>query len=52
MSEKFDLVKYRKENPMDYVKAIKLINDEPENYEIPKNIYQITKLHIPDTVYK
>ena len=52
MSEKIDLKAYRKESPMDYVKAIKLINKDPKNYIIPHTIYKITRLHIPETIYK
>lgn len=52
MNEEFDLEKYRKENPMDYIKAIGLINQDPYNYEIQNEIYKITRLHVPDTIYK
>nr|WP_317331089.1 DUF2971 domain-containing protein [uncultured Romboutsia sp.] len=52
MNEEFDLEKYREENPMDYIKAIELINQDPTNPEIQKAIYQVTRLHIPDKIYK
>lgn len=52
MNEEFDLDKYRKEHPMDYLKAIELINQEPNNYVIQQAIYKATRLHIPDKVYK
>lgn len=48
----FDLEKYRIENPMDYLKATQFINEAPSNTEIMKVIYQITRLHIPDIIYK
>lgn len=37
---------------MDYIKAIGLINQDPYNYEIQNEIYKITRLHIPNTIYK
>lgn len=52
MEEKFDIEKYRKENPMDYLKAIELIKNNPINGEVMNTIYKITRLHIPDTLYK
>lgn len=52
MKEEFDLEKYRKERPMDYLKAIELINQEPDNYVMQQAIYKVTRLHIPDKVYK
>lgn len=52
MVDKFDLKKYRDENPMDYLEVIKLINENPGNNTIMRTIYEITRLHIPDTVYK
>ncbi|WP_116061858.1 DUF2971 domain-containing protein [Cohnella phaseoli] len=50
--DEFDLEKYRIENPMDYLKAVQIIKEIPNNSEIMKVIYQITRLHIPDVVYK
>ncbi len=50
--EEFDLNKYRLENPMDYLKAIEFIKEDPHNDIITQTIYKITRLHIPDTVYK
>lgn len=52
MEEKFDIEKNRKENPMDYIKAIELIKSDPTNGEIMRMIYKATRLHIPDTLYK
>lgn len=51
-SEEFDIEKYRKDNPMDYLKAIELINQDPYNPVIPETIYKITRLHNPDIIYK
>lgn len=52
MDEEFDLEKYRKEHPMDYIKAIEFINEDPTNAEIQKTLYSITRLHIPNKIYK
>lgn len=52
MTEEFDLDKYRLEHPMDYMKAISLICVDPSNPIISKTIYQITRLHIPDKIFK
>jgi hypothetical protein len=52
MNEEFDLLKYRIEHPMDYIKAINLINEDPTNHELSKIIYKLTRLHIPDKIYK
>ncbi|MBZ9609952.1 DUF2971 domain-containing protein [Clostridium estertheticum] len=48
----FDIKKYRAETPMDYLKAIKLINEDPHNGEVMNAIYRVTRLHIPDLVFK
>lgn len=58
----FDKEKWRKENPMDYFKAVHLIltsiNNVPEKLynivmaETFKTIYKITRFHIPDILYK
>lgn len=52
MSNELEKEKYIKENPMDYLKAIDLINQDPSNGEIMKVIYQVTRLHIPTQVFK
>lgn len=52
MSEDFNLEKYREENPIDYIKVIELINQDPTNHEIQNDIYKVTRLHIPDKIYK
>jgi hypothetical protein len=52
VSEDFDIGKYRTETPMDYLKAIKLINENSSNSEVANVIYRITRMHIPDLVFK
>jgi hypothetical protein len=51
----FDLEKWRTETPMDYLKAMYLLN-QTTNYivrnEVFKTIYRVTRLYIPDTLYK
>lgn len=51
----FDVEKWRKENPMDYLKAMYIISTATNaivKNEIFKTIYQVTRLHIPDTLFK
>lgn len=55
MDEDFDVIKWRQENPMDYLKAMEIINYSSDSQQ--KNIafnaiYRITRLHIPDILYK
>lgn len=50
--EDFDIEKWRSENPMDYIKAIFLINKASNKSEIFKAIYKVTRLYLPDTLYK
>lgn len=52
MSGKFDIEKYREEIPMDYFKAIELIKEDPSNPIIADAIYKITRIHIPNKIYK
>ena len=55
MNEDFDIVKWREENPMDYLKTVELINsysDPKDKNNVFETIYKITRLHIPDTLYK
>lgn len=47
-----DLENFRKQTPMDYIKAINLINNYSNKIEIFKEIYKITRLYIPDSIYK
>ena len=51
----FDLEKWRKESPMDYLKAMFILNKATSGdvrNEAFKTIYRITRLYIPDTLYK
>ncbi len=50
--EDFDIEKWRIENPMDYLKAIFLINKATNKNEVFKIIYRVSRLHIPDTLFK
>lgn len=53
--DSFDLVKWRKENPMDYLKAMFILNKATNSIvrnEVFKAIYKVTRLHIPDTLFK
>ncbi len=52
LKEAFDVIKWRKENPMDYIMAMDLINQSSNKDEVFRTIYQITRLHIPDALYK
>lgn len=47
-----ELEEYRLSNPMDYIKAITLLNAPTNKNEVFHTIYQITRLHIPKTLYK
>ena len=44
----FDIEKWRTETPMDYLKAMFLINTSSNKNEVFKAIYQVTRLYIPD----
>lgn len=48
----FDIEKWRLKNPMDYFKAMFLINESSNKDEVFKAIYKISRLHIPDTLFK
>lgn len=50
--ENFDIEKWRIENPMDYLKAMFLINTSSNKNEVFKTLYQVTRLYIPDTLFK
>lgn len=43
----FNIEKWRIENPMDYLKAMFLINTSSNKSEVFRNIYQVTRLYIP-----
>ena len=53
--ENWDLGKWRKEMPMDYLKALFLIL-QADNCEIQteifKTVYHVTRMHVPDVLYK
>lgn len=49
----FDIEIWRKEHPMDYMKAMHIVNQFPiMKNETFTTIYKITRMHIPDTLYK
>lgn len=50
--EEFDLEKWRLERPMDYIGAIDLINQAANKEEVFWWIYQVTRLHLPNRLYK
>lgn len=53
--ENWDLETWRKEKPMDYLKALSIILQTDNGFvqtEVFKTIYQITRLHVPDVIYK
>ena len=55
MEEVFDVEKWRIEQPMDYIKALDILNscDQPVlKNEVFRAIYEVTRLHIPDVLYK
>lgn len=52
MGEVFDIDKWREEYPMDYLRAIDLIGQASNKVEVFEWIYGITRLHIPDSLYK
>lgn len=53
--ENWNLEKWRKENPMDYFKALYILNmydNSDAKAETFKTIYKVIRLHIPDILYK
>lgn len=48
----FDINKWRKDNPVDYLKAVYLINSSPDKNITFKAIYKVMRMYIPDTLYK
>jgi hypothetical protein len=48
----FDIEKWRMDHPMDYLKAMFLINTSSNKNEVFKTIYKVTRLYIPDTLFK
>lgn len=53
--EKWDLEIWRKEHPMDYFKALHILNMADSGAvqaEVFKTIYQVVRLHVPNVLYK
>lgn len=53
--ENWNLEQWRKENPMDYFKAMYILNmadNSMAKTEVFKAIYRVARLHIPDVLYK
>lgn len=50
--ENFDIVKWRKEMPMDYLKAMYIINTASNKDFVFQQIYRVTRLYIPNVLYK
>lgn len=52
MEEEFDIEKWRSEKPMDYILAMDLINQTSNKNEVFRMIYEVTRLHLPDILFK
>ncbi len=52
MDDSFDLEKWRKESPMDYILAMNLIKNSSYKDVVFHTIYRITRLYVPDVLYK
>lgn len=53
--ENWDLEKWRKENPMNYLKALYILNMDNNSEvkaEVFRTIYKVNRLHIPNILYK
>jgi len=50
--ENFDIKEWRKNMPMDYFKAIFLLQKLPLPEEVFKSIYKVARLYIPDVLFK
>lgn len=50
--ENFDIVKWREETPVDYIKAMELIVSASNKEDVFRWIYEITRLYIPDVLFK
>lgn len=53
--ENWNLEKWRREHPMDYFKAMHILNMSDNSIvkaEVFKAIYQVIRMHIPDVLYK
>lgn len=53
-AEQWDREKWSRDNPMDYIKAVKVLNSYPSDMAsyLFKDIFKITRLHIPEVLYK
>lgn len=54
-AENWELEKWRKENPMDYLKSLCILNMSDNSIvkeEVFNAIYKVTRLHIPNVLYK
>ncbi|TGA96344.1 DUF2971 domain-containing protein [Sporolactobacillus shoreae] len=52
MEEKFDIKKWRAERPMDYKLAMNIINQASSKNKAFQIIYQVTRLYLPNILYK
>lgn len=52
MESEFNVEKWKVENPMDYIKAMTIINQASNKNEVFEILYRITRLHLPDTLFK
>ena len=50
--ENFDIEKWRLQNPVDYFKFMYMINISANKNEVFQLLYKISRLYIPDTLYK
>lgn len=50
--DNWDLEQWRKDSPMDYLKALYILFNYNNKDEIFQTIYKITRLYIPDVLYK
>ena len=55
LKDKSDINRWRRTNPMDYFKAVAILNKTTSpivSTEVFKNIYKVIRLYIPDELYK
>lgn len=48
----FDIEKWRRDYPMDYLKAVYLINNAQDKNIAFQLIYKVIRMHVPDTLFK
>lgn len=48
----FDVNEWRKDNPVDYLKAVYLISSSPDKNNAFKAIYRVMRMYIPNSLYK